>query len=181
VLTVCSFTVAVTMGTTALIVQAAARQLLALPGEPADRLVDEANRALAVQINFLIGLLALLFVVLGVVNLLLVSAVAARDAARNQAALRAVGLTSGQAVASLVTAQAITAAVGTVLGIPAGTALFRAFASGDGTLDPGGPTALAPGSAVLLAGATLGLAALLAAVPAVVTNRRPPVPLLSTD
>ena len=50
---------------------------------------------------------------------------ATNDAARDQAALRAVGLTPGQAVASLVTAQTITAAVGTVLGIPAGTALFR--------------------------------------------------------
>ena len=179
VLTVCSFTVAVTMATTALIVQAAAQHFLALPGEPADRFVDEANRALLVQIHSLVRLFALLFVVLGVVNLLLVSAVAARDAARNQAALRAVGLTPGQAVASLATAQTITAAVGTVLGIPAGTALFRAFASGDGTLDPGTPAALTPGSAVLLAGATLGLAALLAAIPAAATNRRPPAPLLS--
>src|SRR5262245_49686154 len=100
------------MGTTALIVQAAARHLLA--GEPTDRLVDEANRALLLQIQFLVGLFALMFVVLGLVNLLLVSAVAAR----NQAALRAVGLTPGQAVASLATAQTITAAVGTVLGIP---------------------------------------------------------------
>lgn len=180
-LTACSFAVAVTMGTAALIVHVAAGHLEALPANPADWLVDSANRALLVQVHVLVALIALLFAILGLVNLLLVSAVAARDAARDQAALRAAGLTPGQAVASLATAQMITAGLGSALGIPAGTVLFRVFAAGDGALDPGMPAALTPAGTVLLGGATLILAGLLAAVPAAAVNRKPPTPLLGAD
>jgi hypothetical protein len=52
------------------------------------------------------------------------------------------------------------------VGIPAGTVLFRAFAAGNGTIDPGVPTSLTPMGAVLVVVATLGVAGLLAAVPA---------------
>jgi ABC-type antimicrobial peptide transport system permease subunit len=180
-LTVCSFAVAVSMGTVGLILDAVARHLEALPGEPADQLVDGANRALLAQIHLLVGLLAALFAVLGLVNLLLVSAVAARDAARDQATLRAVGLTPGQAVASLTVAQMITAVVGTALGIPAGTALFRAFSSGEGTPDPGAPSALTPTGTVLLAATALVFAGLLAAIPAGAAGRRPPGPPMRAD
>jgi ABC-type lipoprotein release transport system permease subunit len=180
-LTACSFAVAVTMGTAALIVHVAAGRLEALPANPADWLVDSANRALLGQVHALVALIALLFAVLGLVNLLLVSAVAARDAARDQAALRAVGLTPGQAVASLATAQMITAGLGLALGIPVGTVLFRTFAAGDGALDPSMPSALTPAGTVLLGGATLILAGLLAAVPAAAVNRKPPTPMLSAD
>jgi putative ABC transport system permease protein len=181
ILTVCSFALAVAMGTVALILQAAARNFLAVQGDPADRFVDEANRALLAQIHTLIDLFALLFLLLGLVNLILVATAAARAAAANHAALRAVGLTPGQSVASLATAQVLTAALGTVVGIPAGTVLFRGFAAGNGTIDPGVPTSLTPAGTVLVVVATLGVAGLLAAVPAYATNRRPPAPLLTTD
>ena len=102
--------------------------------------------------------------------------VAARDAARNQAVLRAVGATPRQTVAALIVAQLVACAVAVAAGIPLGLGLWRLMEGGDL------PEARVPAtSLVLLAAAVPVVFAGIVSVPARLLARRPVAPQLAYE
>ena len=79
----------------------------------------------------------ILLCVMAVVNLVFIATATALDAQTSLAVTRALGATPAATTGALATAQALPAAAGVVLGIPAGLALFAA-------LDHGGQPATPP-------------------------------------
>ena len=178
-----SIVIAVATATAALAVQATFIAQ-AQPGSAAadNALVALANQAANNRLRALVYLFAVMFVILGAINLLFVAAFTARDTRHNHAVLRAIGFTPSQSVRSLVTTQLVTAAPATLAGIPIGLLLFHAVytasANGQSDTGPANPPAIWFAGLVLIVTATIGL---LSAAPAATLARHSIAPALTTD
>jgi putative ABC transport system permease protein len=139
---------------------------------PAAVLQAMADQAASAQIERVVGLFAVVFAVLGAVNLLIIATYAARDSARNHAILRSLGFTPAQTGTSLLSAQIASALAAVILGIPFGLGLFRAIYkfTNNSPFPASDPTAL---SLALLGAVAVGATGLLAAGPAWLLARRP--------
>jgi FtsX-like permease family len=178
-----SIVIAVATATAALAVQATFIAQ-AQPGSAAadNALVALANQAANNRLRALVYLFAVMFVILGAINLLFVAAFSARDTRHNHAVLRAIGFTPSQSVRSLVTTQLVTAAPATLAGIPIGLLLFHAVyaasANGQSDTGPANPPAIWFAGLVLIVTATIGL---LSAAPAAALAQHTIAPALTTD
>jgi hypothetical protein len=123
------------LGVAMIVVALALRDSLDLldvtPPEPGHAASDAAVAVLYDQIRAIILGTAGLLLVLATINAFIVAAFAARDAARNQAVLRAVGATPRQTVTALIVSQLGACAVAVVVGIPLGLGLWSLMEGGD--------------------------------------------------
>jgi hypothetical protein len=101
------------------------------PAEAGHTSSDAAVAVLYDQIRAVILGTARLLLLLGTINALLVATFAARDAARNHAALRAVGATPRQTMAALVVSQLGACVIAIAAGIPLGLGLWSLMEGGD--------------------------------------------------
>jgi putative ABC transport system permease protein len=146
------------------------------PSEPGHTASDAAVAVLYDQIRGVIFGTAGLLLVLATINAWIVATLAARDAARNQAVLRAVGATPRQTVTALVVSQLVACAVAVVAGIPLGLGLWSLMEGGDL------PAVSVPASSLVLLAAGVPVAfAALVSVPARLLARRPVAPLLTYE
>jgi putative ABC transport system permease protein len=146
------------------------------PPEPGHAASDAAVAVLYDQIRAVILGTAALLLVLATINAFIVAAFAARDAARNQAVLRAVGATPRQTVTALIVAQLGACAIAVLAGIPLGLGLWRLMEGGDL------PAVHVPAtSLLLLAAAVPATFAAVVSVPAVLLARRPVAPALAYE
>ena len=113
---------------------------------------------------------------LATINAWIVATFAARDAARNQAVLRAVGATPRQTVIALIVSQLAACAIAVALGIPLGLGLWRLMEGGDLP-----EVHLSATSVVLLAAAVPVAFAVIVSVPARLLARQPVAPLLAYE
>jgi putative ABC transport system permease protein len=146
------------------------------PAEPGHAASDAAVAVLYDQIRAVILATAALLLVLAAINAFIVATFAARDAARNQAVLRAVGATPRQTVTALIVAQLGACAAAVVAGIPLGLGLWRLMEGGDL------PAVRVPAASLLLLAAAVPVAfAAVVSVPAVLLARRPVAPALAYE
>jgi putative ABC transport system permease protein len=114
--------------------------------------------------------------VLAAINAFVVATFAARDAARNQAVLRAVGATPRQTVTTLTVAQLGACAAAVVAGIPLGLGLWSLMEGGDL------PAVRVPVASLLVLAAAVPVAfAAVVSVPAMLLARRPVAPALAYE
>jgi putative ABC transport system permease protein len=161
-----------TLGVAMVVVALALRHSLDLldvtPSEPGHAASDAAVAVLYDQVRAVILGTAALLLVLATINAFIVATFAARDAARNQAVLRAVGATPRQTVTALIVAQLGACAAAVVAGIPLGLGLWRLMEGGDL------PVVRVPATSLLLLAAAVPAAfAAVVSVPAVLLARRP--------
>ncbi len=117
----------------------------------------------------------ILLCVMAVVNLVFIATATALDAQTSLAVTRALGATPAATTGALATAQALPAAAGVVLGIPAGLALFAA-------LDHGGQPAMPPVWWLVSLGClAVVVTAALTGIPARLGSRRPIAEILSAE
>ena len=146
------------------------------PPEPGQATADAAVAALYDQIRGVIFATGGLLLVLAALNAWIVATLAARDAARNQAVMRAVGATPRQTMTALVVSQLVACAFAVVAGLPLGLGLWSLMNGGDLP-----PVSVPTGSLVLLAAAVPIAFAALVSVPARLLARRPVAPLLTYE
>ena len=168
------------LGVAMIVVALALRDSLDLldlrPPEPGHAASDAAVAVLYDQIRTIVLGAAGLLLVLATINAWIVAAFAARDAARNQAVLRAVGATPRQTVTALVVSQLGACAIAVAAGIPLGLGLWSLMEGGDL------PEAEVSGrSLVLLAVAVPAVFAAIVSVPARLLARRPLAPTLAYE
>ena len=168
------------LGVAMIVVALALRDSLGLldlrPPEPGHAASDAAVEILYDQIRAIILGTAGLLLVLATVNAWIVAVFAARDAARNQAVLRAVGATPRQTVIALIVSQLGACAIAVVAGIPLGLGLWSLMEGGD--LPEVSVSAM---SLVLLAAAVPVVFAVIVSVPARLLARQPVAPLLAYE
>jgi putative ABC transport system permease protein len=168
------------LGVAMIVVALALRDSLELlelrPPEPGHAASDAAVGVLYDQIRAIILGTAGLLLVLATLNAWIVATFAARDAARNQAVLRAVGATPRQTVIALIVSQLGACAIAVALGIPLGLGLWSLMEGGDL------PEAnLSATTVVLLAAAVPAVFAVIVSVPARLLARQPVAPLLTYE
>jgi putative ABC transport system permease protein len=168
------------LGVAMIVVALALRDSLELlelrPPEPGHATSDAAVAVLYDQIRAIILGTAGLLLVLATLNAWIAATFAARDAARNQAVLRAVGATPRQTVIALIVSQLGACAIAVALGIPLGLGLWSLMEGGDL------PEAnLSATSLVLLAAAVPAVFAVIVSVPARLFARQPVAPLLTYE
>ena len=146
------------------------------PPEPGHAASDAAVAVLYDQIRAVIFGTAGLLLVLATINAWIVATFAARDAARNQAVLRAVGATPRQTVIALIVSQLAACAIAVALGIPLGLGLWRLMEGGDLP-----EVHLSATSLVLLAAAVPVAFAVIVSVSARLLARQPVAPLLAYE
>jgi len=117
-----------------------------------------------------------LLLVLGTINAFIVAAFAARDSARNHAAMRAVGATPRQTVTTLIVSQLGACLWAVAIGIPLGLGLWSLIEGGDLPRVPVSGASLA-----LLAVAVPVAFAAIVSIPARLLARRPVAPLLTYE
>jgi putative ABC transport system permease protein len=144
--------------------------------EPGHAASDAAVAVLYDHIRGVIFATAGLLLVLATINAWIVASFAARDAARNQAVLRAVGATPRQTVAALVVSQLVACAIAVAAGVPLGLGLWSLMEGGDLPEASVSATSLA----LLLAAVPVVFAAIVG-VPARLLARRPVAPLLTYE
>jgi putative ABC transport system permease protein len=146
------------------------------PPEPGHAASDAAVAVLYDQIRAIILGTAGLLLVLATINAFIVATFAARDAARNQAVLRAVGATPRQTVTALIVSQLGACAVAVVVGIPLGLGLWSLMEGGDL------PAVSVPATSLLLLAAVVPVVfAAVVSVPALLLARRPVAPVLAYE
>jgi putative ABC transport system permease protein len=168
------------LGVAMIVVALALRDSLDLlglrPPEPGHAASDAAVAVLYDQVRAVIFATAGLLLALATLNAWIVAAFAARDAARNQAILRAVGATPRQTVTALIVAQLVACAIAVAAGIPLGLGLWRLMEGGDL------PEASVPATSLVLLAAAVPVAfAAIVSVPARLLARRPVAPLLAYE
>jgi putative ABC transport system permease protein len=168
------------LGVATIVVALALRDSLELldlrPPEPGHAATDAAVAVLYDQVRAVIFGTAGLLLVLATINAWIVATFAARDAARNQAVLRAVGATPRQTVAALIVSQLAACAIAVAAGIPLGLGLWSLMGGGDL------PEVSVPAtSLVLLAAAVPVVFAVIVSVPARLLARQPVAPLLTYE
>jgi len=168
------------LGVAMIVVAMALRDSLDLldvtPPEPGHAASDAAVAVLYDQIRAIILGTAGLLLVLGTINAFIVATFAARDAARNQAVLRAVGATPRQTVTALIVSQLGACALAVAVGIPLGLGLWSLMEGGDL------PAVTVPAtSLLLLAAAVPTVFAAIVSVPALLLARRPVAPALAYE
>jgi putative ABC transport system permease protein len=151
-------------------------RLQAAPPEPGHAASDAAVAVLYDQIRAVIFGTAGLLLVLATINALIVATFAARDAARNQAVLRAVGATPRQTVTALVVSQLGACAIAVAVGIPLGLGLWGLMEGGDLPA-----ASVSAPSLLLLAAAVPAVFAAIVSVPALLLAGRPVAPLLAYE
>jgi putative ABC transport system permease protein len=168
------------LGVAMIVVALALRDSLGLlevrPPEPGHAASDAAVAVLYDQIRAIILATAGLLLVLATLNAWIVATFAARDAARNQAVLRAVGATPRQTVIALVVSQLAACAIAVALGIPLGLGLWGLMEGGDLP-----EVRLSATSLGLLAAAVPVVFAVIVSVPARLLARQPVAPLLTYE
>jgi ABC-type lipoprotein release transport system permease subunit len=168
------------LGVAMIVVALALRDSLALlelrPPEPGHAASDAAVAVLYDQIRAIILGTAGLLLVLATINAWIVATFAARDAARNQAVLRAVGATPRQTVIALIVSQLAACAIAVAAGIPLGLGLWSLMEGGDLP-----EVNLSATSLVLLAAAVPVVFAGIVSVPARRLARQPVAPLLAYE
>jgi putative ABC transport system permease protein len=168
------------LGVAMIVVALALRDSLELlelrPPEPGHAASDAAVAVLYDQIRAIILGTAGLLLVLATLNAWIVATFAARDAARNQAVLRAVGATPRQTVIALIVSQLGACAIAVALGIPLGLGLWSLMEGGDLP-----EVSLSATSLVLLAAAVPAVFAVIVSVPARLLARQPVAPLLTYE
>jgi putative ABC transport system permease protein len=146
------------------------------PAEPGHAASDAAVAVLYDQIRAVILGTAGLLLVLATINAWIVATFAARDAARNQAVLRAVGATPRQTVIALIVSQLAACTIAVAVGIPLGLGLWNLMEGGDL------PAAdLSAASLALVAAAVPVVFAVIVSVPARLLARQPVAPLLAYE
>jgi putative ABC transport system permease protein len=168
------------LGVAMIVVALALRESLDLldlrPAEPGHAASDAAVAVLYDQIRGVIFGTAALLLMLAAINAWIVATLAARDAARNQAVLRAVGATPRQTVTALVVSQLVACAIAVVAGVPLGLGLWSLMEGGDL------PAVGVPATSLLLLAAGVPVAfAAIVSVPARLLARRPVAPLLTYE
>ena len=147
--------------------------IVAALGAHAD-LVTGSNSARAERLNQVLLAITITLVVLAAVNAIFVAWATALDTRRASALARALGATPQQVSAGLSAAQVLPALAGSILGIPGGLALLAAV-DPDGTVTP--PLwqllAVVPGTVLAIA--------LLTAIPARISARRPVADTLRSE
>jgi putative ABC transport system permease protein len=168
------------LGVAMIVVALALRESLDLvelrPPEPGHAASEAAVAALYDQIRAVILGTAGLLLVLATVNAWIVATFAARDAARNQAVLRAVGATPRQTVITLIVSQLSACAIAVAAGIPLGLGLWSLMEGGDLP-----EVRVSAASLVLVAAAVPAVFAAIVSVPARLLARRPVAPLLAYE
>jgi putative ABC transport system permease protein len=168
------------LGVAMIVVALALRDSLDLldlrPPEPGHAASDAAVAVLYDQIRAIILGTAGLLLLLATINAWIVAAFAARDAARNQAVLRAVGATPRQTVITLIVSQLAACAVAVAAGIPIGLGLWSLMEGGDLP-----EVSVSTMSLVLLAAAVPVAFAAIVSVPARLLARQPIAPLLAYE
>jgi putative ABC transport system permease protein len=168
------------LGVAMIVVALALRDSLDLlhlrPPEPGHAASDTAVAILYNQIRAVILGTAGLLLVLAAINAWIVAAFAARDAARNQAVLRAVGATPRQTVIALVVSQLGACAIAVVVGIPLGLGLWSFMEGGDLP-----EVNISATSLVLLAAAVPVVFSAIVSLPARLLTRQPVAPLLAYE
>jgi len=168
------------LGVAMIVVALALRDSLELlelrPAEPGHAASDAAVAVLYDQIRAIILGTAGLLLVLATINAWIVATFAARDAARNQAVLRAVGATPRQTVIALIVSQLAACTIAVALGIPLGLGLWNLMEGGD--LPEANLSATSLG---LLAAAVPVVFAVIVNVPARLLARQPVAPLLAYE
>jgi putative ABC transport system permease protein len=144
--------------------------------EPGHGASDAAVAVLYDRVRAVLLGTAGLLLVLATINAWIVATFAARDAARNQAVLRAVGATPRQTVIALVVSQLAACAIAVALGIPLGLGLWSLMKGGDLP-----EVSVSATSLVLLAVAVPVAFALIVSVPARLLARQPVAPLLAYE
>ena len=147
--------------------------IVAALGAHAD-IVDGSNSTRADRLNQVLLAITITLVVLAAVNAIFVAWATALDTRRASALARALGATPRQVSAGLSAAQVLPALAGAILGIPGGLALLAA-------VDPDG-TAMPPLWQLLavVPGTVLAIA-LLTAIPARISARRPVADTLRSE
>ena len=168
------------LGVAMIVVALALRDSLDLlelrPPEPGHAASEAAVAVLYDQIRAVIFGTAGLLLALATVNAWIVATFAARDAARNQAVLRAVGATPRQTVIALVVSQLGACTIAVAVGVPLGLGLWSLMEGGDLPAVRVSATSL-----VLLAAAVPVVFAGIVSVPARLLARRPVAPLLAYE
>jgi putative ABC transport system permease protein len=168
------------LGVAMIVVALALRDSLDLldlrPPEPGHAASDAAVAVLYDQIRAIILGTAGLLLLLATINAWIAAAFAARDAARNQAVLRAVGATPRQTVITLIVSQLAACAVAVAAGIPLGLGLWSLMEGGDLP-----EVSVSTMSLVLLAAAVPVAFAAIVSVPARLLARQPIAPLLAYE
>lgn len=127
------------------------------------------------RVSEVLLVITVVMVILAAANTIFTTWATVLDARRISAVVRSLGATPRQAVAGLSAAQLLPALAGAILGIPAGTALYRAVQNG-------GPHGSPPASwlLALVLGMLLAVACL-AAIPARAGARRPVAEILQIE
>jgi putative ABC transport system permease protein len=132
--------------------------------------------ALYSQVRMIVLGTAGLLLVLGTINAFIVAAFAARDSARNHAAMRAIGATPRQTVSALIVSQLGACVWAVAAGIPLGLGLWSLMEGGDL------PRVSISGVSLALLAIAVPLAfAAIVSVPARMLARRPVAPLLTYE
>ena len=132
--------------------------------------------ALYGQVRVIVLGTAGLLLVLGTINAFIVATFAARDSARNQAAMRAIGATPRQTMTVLIVSQLGACVFALIGGIPLGLGLWSLMAGGDL------PRVSVSGLSLVLLAVTVPVAfAAIVSVPARLLARRPVAPLLTYE
>jgi putative ABC transport system permease protein len=127
------------------------------------------------RLNQVLLLITITLLALAAVNAIFITWASALDARYSSALARALGATPRQVSAGLSLAQVLPAVVGAVLGVPGGIELIRA-------VDPDPTTTLAPLWQLLaVVPATVLAVAVLTAIPARISGRRPVARLLASE
>jgi ABC-type lipoprotein release transport system permease subunit len=168
------------LGVAMIVVALALRDSLELlelrPPEPGHAASDTAVAVLYDQVRAIILGTAGLLLVLATINAWIVATFAARDAARNQAVLRAIGATPRQTVIALIVSQLGACAIAVAVGIPLGLGLWSLMEGGDLP-----EVSVSATSLVLLAAAVPVAFAAIVSIPARLLARRPVAPLLAYE
>lgn len=144
--------------------------------QPGQALTTAGVNELYHQVRLIVLGTAALLLALGTINAFIVATFAARDSARNHAALRAVGTTPRQTVATLIVSQLGACVAAIVIGIPLGVGLWSAIAGGDL------PRVGVPATSLVLVAVLAPLAfAAIVSIPARRLARRSVAPLLTYD
>lgn len=131
--------------------------------------------ARADRLNQVLLMMTITLVALAAVNALFITWATALDARRSSALTRALGATPRQVTAGLSAAQVLPALAGAILGIPGGIELIT-------VADPGSTTTLPPLWQLLaVVPATVLVVAVLTAIPASISARRPVAEILQSE
>jgi putative ABC transport system permease protein len=160
--------VTIAVGVAAAVLGLALRDQPALPvGDAAgDAVVQAANRALYDRLVTVVVVAATMLILIAAINTVITAVFAARDHARNQAVLRALGATPNQTIGSFVIAHVGLCLLACAIGLVVGEGLRIAWA---GSLGIRGPSV--PARALLVAATSLGYALAIAGA-AFVASRR---------